>query len=170
METSNKLVRKISVISKTGNYEIIIRLDDECKNGHEGFSITATFWKGIQRIDRNFIMGGCCHEEILSRHPELQIFVDLHLCDFKGAPMYAVANGYYHLSRMSKDEFIVYFNITPKLYDILKTATDKQHFSNLISDSKIPEIWQLKANEGIKILEEMTGINLITTFEITNNN
>ena len=65
METTNNLKHKISITEKA-NCVISIRLNDECKNGHEDFSITADFWK-LERpkTDKNWIMGGCCHEEIL---------------------------------------------------------------------------------------------------------
>lgn len=158
METTNNLTHVISVNNKTVNCLINIDLNDDCKNGHEDFSITATFWEiGKRRVDKNFITSGCCHEEILKHYPELKLFVDLHLCDFKGAPIHAVENGYYHLGRLSKNEFIEYFNINSDTYVELKKARHKGHFSDLITDLGIVDIWQSKANEGIKELENLTG-------------
>ena len=117
---SNSLRHKIVTTDIKGNpMYISIRLDDQCKNGHQDFAITATIYeKGKPQTDRNMIAGGCCHEEILKAHPELKIFVDLHLCDYSGAPMYAEENGFYHLRRMTKEEFIQYFGCNVIQYDI----------------------------------------------------
>jgi hypothetical protein len=57
------------------------------------FSLTAS------GKDRGSEFGGCCHEEILTRWPDLKPLVDLHLSDIDGIPMHALENGYYHLSR-----------------------------------------------------------------------
>lgn len=96
---TNDLRHTIDTQDKNGNImRIRIRLNDECKNGHQDFAITADIWeKGKLRTDRYWIMGGCCHEEIIATRPDLKIFVDLHLCDYKGIPMHAVENGFYHL-------------------------------------------------------------------------
>lgn len=160
METNN-LKHSISVNDKTGNYKIDIRLNDECKNGHEDFSITATFWEiGESRIDKNLISAGCCHEKILKHQPQLKLFVDLHLCDFKGTPMYAVENGYYHLySDVAKS----YLNVTDELLTELRKARHKGHFSDLITDLGIVELWQKQANKGISELERLTGSKFKST-------
>ena len=74
--------------------EVSIRLSDPCCNGHNDFAITATIWelRGKRWVD---VAGGCLHEEILKHFPQFQIFVDLHLCDDNGVPMYPIANNPY---------------------------------------------------------------------------
>ena len=158
METTNNLKHNISII-KGANCVISIRLNDECKNGHEDFSITATFWElGKPRQDVNMYMAGCCHEEILKFRPDLKIFVDLHLNDFRGYPMYYIENGFYHLKNMPKDKFLEYAKVNEAGYELLKKASDKDEYGYLlINKLENHKIWEDLAKEGMKILEELTG-------------
>ena len=158
METTNNLKHKISITEKA-NCIISIRLNDECNNGHEDFAITADFWK-LERpkTDKNWIMGGCCHEEILKFRPDLKIFVDLHLNDFRGYPMYYIEDGFYHLKNMSKDKFLEYAKVDEAGYELLKKASDKDEYGYLLLNKlENHKIWEKLAEEGMKILEELTG-------------
>jgi hypothetical protein len=160
MKTS-KLEHKIGATDSDGNpMEIVISLNDDCKNGHADFSITATGWeKGKVRSDRNMIYGGCCHEAILEARPDLKMFVDLHLSDCKGAPMYAIENGRYHMKedptgRIPKE----YLRITDQEYDVLKTATESAiFFAITLQNLGVVKRWQEEATAAIKKLEELTG-------------
>jgi hypothetical protein len=167
---SNNLTHKISVNNNVVNCEVKIRLNDECKNGHQDFSITATFWEiGKYRGDRNMIFGGCCHDEILQHFPELKIFVDLHLCDYTGAPMYAIENGFYHLTKgferlngkTQKEYFCKYYRVTPDQYDTLILAKDKEYFGFLLFDLGILSQWKKQADKAIKQLEKLTGLKFL---------
>ena len=158
METTNNLKHKISITEKA-NCVISIRLNDECNNGHEDFSITADFWK-LERpkTDKNWIMSGCCHEEILKIRPDLKIFVDLHLNDFRGYPMYYIENGFYHLKNMPKNKFMEYAKVDEEGYKLLKKASDKDEYGYLlINKLENHKIWEKLAEEAMKILEELTG-------------
>jgi len=68
-----------------------VRYDDECGNGRNTFSITAD----ISRKGRNGQWyewgGGCCHEEVAKRFPELAPLIKWHLCSSDG-PMHYLAN------------------------------------------------------------------------------
>lgn len=159
MTTSN-LVNRISINNTRTNCEIEIRLNDKCRNGHEDFAMTANFWTpGNPRIDQYCEVGGCCHEEILKVRPDLKIFADLHLCDFSGAPMYAIENGFYHLKEQRKnaDWFCDYFSCNQIEYDILHGAEDKRHFAYLVQKLEIPKVWAAKAAEATAKLEKMIG-------------
>lgn len=158
METTNNLKHKISITEKA-NCVISIRLNDECKNGHEDFSITADFWKlESQRTDRNWIMGGCHHEEILKFRPDLKIFVDLHLNDFRGYPMYYIENGFYHLNNMPKDKFMKYSKVDETEYELLKKASNKDEYGYLLLNKlENHKIWEDLAKKGIAKLQELTG-------------
>ena len=165
---SNDLRYSIDINNSKANAQINIRLNDECKNGHQDFSITATIWEiGKSRTDRNMISGGCCHDEILKIRPDLKIFVDLHLCDFNGAPMYTEANGFYHLTigfnntkpqdENFKSEFCEYYRILAEQFDVLVTSEDKEIFCYHLENLGIIEQWKQQAHQAIKLLEKLTG-------------
>lgn len=77
---------------------IDIRLSDDCWNGHADFAITGNF----HDYKNGGNCCGCIHEIILHFFPEFKPFIDLHLCDAKGAPMSAAANGLYHCVTAAK--------------------------------------------------------------------
>jgi hypothetical protein len=77
-------------------YKITVKLrfDDQCKNGHETFAITAD----IRREERGYWRedsGGCCHDEIAKRFPELAHLIKWHLVSTDG-PLHYVGNTLYH--------------------------------------------------------------------------
>lgn len=67
-----------------------VRFDDECKNGHESFSITGSIHVG-SRLDSC----GCIHEDIARHFPELACLIKWHLVSTDG-PMHYIANTLYH--------------------------------------------------------------------------
>lgn len=164
--------------TKTGiNYEgtkadiiINIRLNDECKNGHQDFSITGTIYEHGKRSDSAFLAGGCIHEEIEKHFPEFTPFVRLHLCDYKGIPMYAVENGFYHLkngfnSKLTveafKAEFCEYYRITPEQFDVISGAENKLEYAIFLKELNILSRWKEEADKAIKQLEELTGLEFL---------
>jgi hypothetical protein len=172
METLTEVLKKndlrftINLNDDKTNCKIEINLNDECKNGHQDFSITATFWQvGEVRSDRNMIAGGCCHDDILNIRPDLQIFVNLHLCDWQGVPMYAVENGFYHLKEgfnntkpseeSFKTKFCEYYRLTLKQFEILSKSENKTHYAILLMDLGILDQWKEEADKAIKILENL---------------
>ncbi len=102
---------------------------------------------------------GCCHDEILKVYPEFRPFVDLHLCDAKGAPMYAEANGFYHLKQKNKQDVArCYLRLTEPEYEQIKaTASDQLCLKYLLYDMGIVARWEREAKAAIKWLEELTG-------------
>ena len=83
-----------------------LRYDDDCKNGHNTFSITGTLWKGrgsyeANQCDRRYEGGhecsGCIYDEIM--HYKGKTYGHLirwHLVSDDG-PMHYVENTLYHL-------------------------------------------------------------------------
>ena len=154
-----------------------IRLDDECKNGHQDFSITGDIYQAEKpKIDKYLLSGGCIHESILEVFPEFKQFVDLHLCDFDGVPMHAVANMHYHLytgfnktkpnEPGFKDEYCSYYRITVNEFDTLKQAeakTDGELFHYLIETLPIRANWKKQAEAAILELEKLTNSKFVNT-------
>jgi hypothetical protein len=166
---TNDLRYTTTVTSACGNDLIIkIRLNDECNNGHQDFSITGDIYKkGLPRVDRNFITGGYIHDEILKACPGFKIFIDLHLCDFSGVPMHAVSNMLYHLKNgfnktktedeNFKAEFCEYYRINLKHFEELTECENEVQFYLKLKKLDILNIWETQAAQGIKLLEELTG-------------
>lgn len=80
-----------------------LRFDDERRNGHETFSITADI-----REDGREYMGGCCHEEIAKHFPELAHLTQWHLVSTDG-PLHYVANSMYHAREHGATHAWVYY-------------------------------------------------------------
>ena len=167
MET-NSLVYKIEKQSKAFDAVIKIKLNDECKNGHQDFSITANIFKhGEPKTERNSLGGGCCHDAILKIAPEFKQFVNLHLCDKDGIPMYASANGYYHITvgfdntTDQKEKFCEYYRVTPLQYEILRQTSSADEYGFTLVKLGIVDRWKIEAKEAIKELERLTGDTFI---------
>lgn len=74
--------------------KVIARYDDRCNNGHNTFSLTADIREKKANGLWVWTSGGCCHEEITKRFPELASLIKWHLCSSDG-PMYYIANTVY---------------------------------------------------------------------------
>lgn len=167
MKQSNNL--KYSATKTVGKETITvsIRLNDECKNGHQDFSITGDIYKaGAPRTDRNFISGGCIHDDISRHFPEFYPFIKLHLCDYAGVPMHCVANGFYHLThgfnsksagRAFMLEYCDYYRINEAQFYILSTCKNEVQYNQKLISEGILTQWKLEADAAIKQLETLTG-------------
>jgi hypothetical protein len=93
--TTNDLRHGITLIMGNERTTIKIRLNDECKNGHEDFSITADIDEKSKNGKWREAGGGCCHDHILKLRPDLALFVMLHLCTHEGLPMHSSANAFH---------------------------------------------------------------------------
>lgn len=165
---TNNLKFTTSKIRGGKNIIVNIRLNDECKNGHQDFSITGDVYKANSpKTDRNHLMGGCIHDEILKAFPEFKIFVNLHLCDFDGVPMYAVANGFYHLSEGFNDikpedknfpsKYCEYYRISLDQFNKLSQSKNKLQYALNLESLGILAQWKEEAQKAIEILEGLTA-------------
>lgn len=139
-------------------YKVIttIKLHDECKNGTCSWSITGILQqkKGNGRF---YDIGhGCIHEEILKASPKLKMFVDLHLCDWRGTPLYPVETGYYFLQK-DKKQAKEYLRVTDEEMEILSKCDNKEYFKYQLFAFGIVERWQAESKKAIQALEELTG-------------
>lgn len=161
METSNKLsYSKTHLFTENGTqYKITanVSLDDDCKNGMSDFSVTADIYEKKQNGRFYWCAGGCCHEEIEKRCPELAKFVPLHLCNHYGAPMYPESNGLYHLHNSGKVSTMEYLRITEDEYNALSLAEDEKYFKYLLFSLGIVDRWKKEADSLISELETLTG-------------
>lgn len=180
METTNHLLFNRTYSRNIGNNtteKTVIRvlLGDECRNGHEDFSVTAQIYR-----DGRGYGGGCCHDHILELQPSLKLFVDLHLSDFRGAPMHAVENAFYwyagwkrlaHVdchggsggdgksSDDCREIFRSHLRCTDEEMQLFDTcgATHVTELQAHIEDLKMPERWRREADVAIATLESLTG-------------
>ncbi len=156
--TTNSIGATIDIQNETVNCRIEIRLNDECRNGHEDFSITANFWTPQKaRIGKNWEMGGCCHDEILALRPDLKPFVDLHLSDWEGRPMHGFANGFYFLQQGNYESVISTLRLVDGELGKLKEAADAKHFAYICQKMKLPERWKKEAVRATALLEKLSG-------------
>ena len=165
---TNNLKFTTSKIRGGKEITVKIRLNDECKNGHQDFAITGDIYKAnAPKIDRNWLSGGCIHEEILKAFPEFKIFIDLHLCDFDGVPMHAVENGFYFLSEgFSKTkpedknfstEYCECYRISLDQFKVLSQSKNKLQYALNLQNLGILAQWKEEAQKAIEILEVLTG-------------
>ena len=106
----NQKIKATRTYSENGNsYRITVelRFDDECRNGHETFAITAD----IRENGREY-MGGCCHDEIVLRFPELAHLIKWH-CVSTDGPMHYLANTVYHADEHGPNMAWVYYTGQP---------------------------------------------------------
>lgn len=138
--------------------DVRISLGDCCKNGVCDWSITADIYE--KRRNGRFVLcaSDCCHEEILKCFPQFKTFIDLHLCNHYGQPMYPVENGVYHLVNSDRKKAISYLRITETEYDILRDSVeDKENFKYLLYTLGIVDRWKQESLKAIKQLEALTG-------------
>lgn len=140
-----------------GNYEFdyLIKLDDECKNGHLAFSFTGNIKikKGNGRY-YDFI-SGAIGDIITYFKPELSIFEKLHTCNHLGQPMY-INDIRYHINEGKTDkEISEMYNISDmKAIEILRNASDnKDLFYYLVFRLGVADTWEKQAKEAIQEIE-----------------
>ena len=102
MKTTNRLFHSMTrTDTEHGVAQKIIvkvKLHDDYGNGHEDFSVTCDIYERGRDVG-----GGAAHDLILELWPELQEFVDLHLCDSHGSSMHCIGNAFYWFAGIFED-------------------------------------------------------------------
>jgi len=169
---SNTLIYRTSKTVGRETIYVKISLDDDCKNGHQDFSITGDIYEANKpKIDKHHISGGCIHDDILKHFPQFKQFIDLHLCDYDGVPMHPTANMFYHLETgftkekkgtpEFKKAFCDYYRLTPLQFDTLEQSKSKTHLAILLNELGILKQWKKEAKKAIKELEKLTGLKFL---------
>lgn len=132
-----------------------VRFDDDCKNGHNSFSITGHGWYDrVKRDDWDF--GGCCHDMIAAMFPELAHLIQWHLFNSDG-PMYYVANTLYHASnrdhngrlkgepnawetKLKFDALPLTFTVSKELARALQEAKSTKHVPGVLDLVEVPYV------------------------------
>lgn len=160
---TNELIYKCSKEVNDTVVYVTIRLNDECRNGHNDFSITGeVYQKGKPKTDKYMICCGCCHNEILEAFPEFKIFVDLHLCSSDGYPMFLGQNAAYWVSIGEDEKAMCDLRCDRDMYDKLYPYyIDNLLFKKAIADNGLLDIWSEQAKKAIAYLEKLTGNEFI---------
>ena len=90
-----------------------VRFDDECKNGHNTFAITADLYDGTHRNGEEYVFNSMgkkryltacgCQRDLVTKHfPELAPLIKWHLTSTDG-PLHYVANTVYHAEQGKLD-------------------------------------------------------------------
>lgn len=178
--TTNDLHYELTRFYQDGDTQVKItarvRLNETGRNGHEDFSATADIWERRPGDRWREASGGCLHDEINKHFPEFRPFVSLHLSDAKGAPMYAVANGFYWLTgcmpeafpgatlpdqspgdcrRILREHFRMSGDETAEL--LAAGILSQAHLSLWLEDKGFRARWKQEADAAIAQLEGWTG-------------
>jgi hypothetical protein len=147
---------KKQIITNDGQTKMYINisLNDDCKNGHKDFSITADGYEKNERGQFRESFGGCCHSEILKARPKLQFMVDLHLSDSRGAPMHPISNGIYHLKEKIEDGMSYLRCTLEQAKELILYVEDENAFQYMLGELGIIDQWQQEAQKGIDYLSD----------------
>lgn len=166
MKSSSLIYRETKNIDKRRKINVYIELDDDCKNGHQDFSITGTLFEGYFGEIKDW---GSIHDKILKYFPEYKIFVALHLCDYNGIHMHFISNLIYHLKN-SPDKVGEYYGMNKKLVKRLLSLDweDVNFVKYVIEKEGYISRRKNMANRAIKKLEKLCGKKFVLDSKISN--
>lgn len=143
-------------------FDYLIKLNDECKNGHLTFSFTGSvkIKKGNGRY-YDFI-SGAIDDIITYFKPELSMFEKLHTCNHLGQPIYIDNIRYYINEGKTDQEIAEMYNISDMeaIKTLRNTSDNKDLFHYLVFRLGIAENWENLANEAIQEIEKRSNSKL----------
>lgn len=92
-----------------GNTRVVIKIEVN-KSNHVYLSVCGEVYDTTNSYRGRLESCGQCTKEMREFYPEFHDFLDLHLSDLEGKPMYAIENGMYfleHLNETSNDYSIL---------------------------------------------------------------
>ncbi len=169
METVNELKYEKEVLyNEDGiDYKMVARvsIDDDCRNNVLDWSVTGSIYK-ISDKGEEWMSGGCVHEEIMERMPELGDFIALHNCNIYGQPSYPVENGIYHLRKSGPEVGMEYLRITrEECVQLYMASGDDDYFKYLLFKLGIVDRWNEESKAMIGRLEELCGKKLVNPYK-----
>ena len=157
-----RVCRTKQFVHEGQKYEIkaIVSFDDDCGNKSFDFSVTGDIYQICKNGERVWCSGGCIHEEIYKRFPELRPFIEMHLRNREGMPMHPFANGFYHLTKGNTKALLEDWWLTEDDGDLvvkLINSSDQDIFTYRLYELGLVDRAKKKAEEAIHALEELTG-------------
>ena len=146
----------------TMRMDVEIRLNDECRNGHEDFAMTCDIYRNARDGRWVYAGGGCAHDEIIKYFPKFKIFEQLHLCNTLGQPMHLIANTIYFLKR---GEYNLTCLTEGEARELAKYVENNNAFQYKLEELGVLSRLENKAKEGIALLEELCGEKYTPKYE-----
>lgn len=146
----------------TMRMDVEIRLNDECRNGHEEFAMTCDIYRKARNGRWVYEGGGCAHDEIIKRFPKFKIFEQLHLCNTLGQPMHFIANTIYFLKR---GEYNLTCLTEGEARELAMYVENNNAFQYKLEELGVLSRLENKAKEGIALLEELCGEKYTPEYE-----
>ena len=150
----NKIGRKVQLKVNGAVLDITASLNDDCKNGHEHFSLT--YEKYIRRFGRRDYIGGGCAKDSddedvrrAIRLYGLEAVERVHLCDMNGVPIHALQNATYWAKQGEREYFQRMLRLTEEEAEKAFYVNDELGLYVWLNDHGILTRWKQEANEAI---------------------
>ena len=105
-------------------------------------------------------MCGCIHDEIKKVTSEFNDLISMHLANVNGMPMYAFANGFYHLKNGFEDtpvdfntRFCDYYRIPYDVFDKLIDTNSQEDYAVVLMNNGVIDKWMSDAKRVIEKYE-----------------
>jgi hypothetical protein len=103
-------------------------------------------------------MGGCIHDEIKKVTSEFNDIIPMHLANVNGMPMYAFANGFYHLKNGFEDtpvdfntRFCDYYRIPYDVFNKLIDTNSQEDYAVVLMNNGVIDNWM---NDAKRVIEK----------------
>jgi hypothetical protein len=126
-------------------------------NSRSGVSESGEEYKLVDGKYYAEYMGGCIHDEIKKVTSEFNDLIPMHLAGLNGMPMYAFANGFYHLKNGFEDtpvdfntRFCEYYRIPYDVFDKLIETNSQEDYAVVLMNNGVIDKWMDDAKKVIE--------------------